>query len=167
MGLFGPKKSDSITAAALEGHAHPSGAPAALSQPPGRGAPVVTGHPPPPASRLGIDEVMQLVRLLPMEKETKLVTSVLKTTLEFIHIRVADIVVDAATRLRDLEAHRGQLKQEIASMEGEIARRHEELGRLEKHHRETMRVRELLETDPDDLEDLTREVTIGQFIDRE
>jgi hypothetical protein len=107
----------------------------------------------PPAKRqIGIDHAITLVRSLPTDKNVELVIGVLKTTLESLGIRVADIVHDAANRQKELEQKIAQLKGEIASLEKEVAQRAQEIEKTEAAHAETTRVREYLETDEVDLE---------------
>jgi hypothetical protein len=123
MGIFGEKKPD--------------------EKPPAAKAP------PPAASkgegpRVGIDHAITLLRSLPTEKNATLVVTVLKTTLESLGIRVADIVADASKRLQQLEGRTSQLKSEIAALEQEIAKRTEEIGRMETAHAEVAKVKEYL-----------------------
>lgn len=104
----------------------------------------------PPAfngTRVGIDHAIQLMRSLPTDKNVDLVVTVLKTTLESLGIRVADIVQDAANRQQELEARVAQLKAEIAALEKEVDIRVQEITKVEAMHSETTRVREYLETD--------------------
>ena len=102
-------------------------------------------------ARVGIDHAIQLIRSLPTEKNVTLVVTVLKTTLESLGIRVADIVRDAVQRQQELEARVAQFKGEIQSLEKEIEQRVQEITRLEAAHAETTRVRDYLESEPIDL----------------
>ncbi len=145
MGLFGTKKDDKPSVApggALAGAELESPRP---PQSQVRGAEASTSLPP---GRLGIDHAIQLIRSLPTDKNVDLVVKVLKTTLESLGIRVADIVLDAAQRQNDLQNRVGQLKSEIATLEKEIEQRAQEIMRLDAAYAETTKVRGYLE-DPD------------------
>jgi len=133
MGLFGTKKDEK---------------PAAPSGPeiePPRAAPASQVRAAEPGARVGIDHAIQLIRSLPTEKNVDLVVKVLKTTLESLGIRVADIVLDAAQRQKDLQSRVGQLTSEIEHLEKEIEQRKEEIARLEAAYAETTKVRGYLE----------------------
>jgi hypothetical protein len=117
---------------------------------------------------VGIDQAIELLRLLPMDKEPVLVVNVLKQTLEYFHIRVADIVADAVRRQRDLDAGVAHLAAEMSSLKAEVERRHEEIRRLAGHREEAVRLKRFLEGDFEESEDLedevTREVTTSQYL---
>jgi cell division protein FtsB len=102
--------------------------------------------------RVGVDHAIQLMRSLPTDKNISLVVTVLKTTLESLGIRVADIVQDAANRERELERRTAQLKAEIANLEKEVDQRVQEITKIEAVHTETTRVRDYLETDAIDVD---------------
>lgn len=104
-----------------------------------------------PGARVGIDHALQLMRSLPTDKNPALVVAVLRTTLESLGIRVADIVADAEGRERELEKRVSQLKAEIADLEKGMSQRAEEIVKVEAAHAETTRVRDYLETDEVDL----------------
>lgn len=116
--------------------------------------------PAPPAAtntpaRVGIDHAIQLIRTLPTDKNVDLVVKVLTTTLESLGIRVADIVLDATQRQKDLRNRVGQLKSEIEHHQKEIEQRAQEIVRLEAAYAETTKVRgylegEEVEVEPDD-----------------
>jgi hypothetical protein len=83
---------------------------------------------------VGIDHAIMLMRQLPTDKNVDLVVRVLKTTLESLNVRVVDIVADAARRQQEIEGRVSQLKSEIATLEQEIAKRTDEIDRLEAVH---------------------------------
>jgi cell division protein FtsB len=97
------------------------------------------------APRVGIDHAIMLIRSLPTEENVGLVVTVLKTTLESLQIRVADIVADAARRQQDIQARVSQLKSEMAAYEQEIMKRAQEIERLDAVFAETTKVKEYLE----------------------
>lgn len=97
--------------------------------------------------RVGIDHAITLMRSLPTEKNPALVVSVLKTTLESLNIHVADIISDAATREDEIDTRTSQLRGEIESFEQEIAKRADEIQRLDAARAETSRVKAYLEVD--------------------
>lgn len=138
MGLFGTKNDKPAGASVA-----PSGSGQAQSSTRMSGAPQAQGESP----RVGIDHAITLLRSLPTEKNATLVVTVLKTTLESLGIRVADIVEDAAKRLAQIEARNAQLKSEIATLEQEIAKRSEEIARMEAAHAETTKVKDYLESE--------------------
>jgi hypothetical protein len=95
---------------------------------------------------VGIDHAIRLMRSLPQrDKDIPLVVRVLKTTLESLNIRVADIIADAKRRQQELEARVAHLKGEISSLEKEVERRVEEIRQLEAAHSETTKVKDRLE----------------------
>jgi hypothetical protein len=106
MGLFGTKKDDRPATGAA-GVIEVEGSRAPTSQV--RGADVSASSPP---GHLGIDHAIELIRSLPTDKNVDLVVKVLKTTLESLGIRVAEIVLDAAQRQKDIQTRVGQLKSE-------------------------------------------------------
>ncbi|HEY8079196.1 MAG TPA: hypothetical protein VIF62_33925 [Labilithrix sp.] len=104
------------------------------------------GRPEDPA-RVGIDHVVSLMRTLPTDKHVDVVVTVLKTTLESLDIRVADIVADAEGRLKQIDGRVGQLETEIKGLEREIATRKEEIARMQAARAETAKVKDYLETE--------------------
>ena len=131
MALFGAKKEDAVQPSKAPANPAASVAPAARE--------------PGAKPRVGIDHAITLMRSLPTDKNVDLVVTVLKTTLESLDIKVADIVTDAAQRLKQLEGRKAQLSGEIATLEQEIAKRREEIGRLDSAHAETSKVKDYLE----------------------
>lgn len=93
----------------------------------------------------GIDQAIQLMRSLPVDQNVELVVTVIKTTLESLRVKVADIIVDADRKTKDLEERVANLKRAIADFEKEIETRREEIGRLEADFKETTSVRARLE----------------------
>ena len=98
-----------------------------------------------PRLHYGIDQAIQLMRSLPVDQNVELVVTVIKTTLESLRVKVADIITDADRKTKDLEERVGNLKRAIADFEKEIETRREEIGRLEADHKETTNVRARLE----------------------
>lgn len=141
MGFFAPKRDEKPATTSLVPEIEP-----AQHAPPSQ-VRQLEAAPTPQQPRLGIDHAIQLIRSLPTEKNVDLVVTVLKTTLESLGIRIADIVKDAAQRQQDLEGRVGQLKSEIGSLEKEIEQRAQEIVRLESAHAETTQVRDYLEAE--------------------
>ena len=106
---------------------------------------VVDQHDDEPRPHYGIEQAIQLMRALPMEQNPALVVAVIKTTLESLKVKVADIIQDAARKQKDLEDRVSNLKRAIADFEKEIETRREEIERLEADHKETTAVRGRLE----------------------
>jgi len=92
-----------------------------------------------------IDQAIELMRALPVDQNVELVVAVIKTTLESLKVKVADIISDAVRKQKDLEERVSNLKRAIADFEKEIETRKEEIGRLEADHKETTAVRGRLE----------------------
>jgi len=107
-------------------------------------APVVRREEPPATVDYGINSAIQLMRSLPAD-HPELVVTVIKTTLESLRVKVADIIADAARKQADLENRVQTLSKEISDYEREIQRRKDEIGRLEADHAETTSVKERLE----------------------
>lgn len=100
---------------------------------------------PAPTTHYGIDQAIQLMRSLPIDQNTALVVTVIKTTLESLKVRVPDIIADASRKQADLEKRVETLSKEITDFEKEISQRRDEIARLEEDHRETTRAKERLE----------------------
>jgi hypothetical protein len=98
-----------------------------------------------PRPHYGIEQAIQLMRALPVDQNPELVVAVIKTTLESLKVKVADIIHDADRKQKDLEERVSNLKRAIADFEKEIETRKEEIARLETDHKETTGVRARLE----------------------
>src|SRR5256885_13382983 len=79
----------------------------------------------------GIAEVIQLMHGLPLEQNVELVVKVIRSTLESLNVRVADIIQDAATKETKLQQRIDTLRAEIADLERQIDARGHEIGRLQ------------------------------------
>src|SRR5262249_45904265 len=93
----------------------------------------------------GIDNAIELMRALPVDQNVELVVQVIKTTLESLKVRVADIIDDAARRQQDLEGRVEQLKKEIADFDREISARKETIAKLDGQHKQTTQTKQRLE----------------------
>jgi hypothetical protein len=93
----------------------------------------------------GIENAIQLMRALPVDQNVELVVQVIKTTLESLRVKVADIIEDASRKQQNIESRISSLKAAIAEFEKEIAQRKEEIARLEADHAETTAVKARLE----------------------
>ena len=98
-----------------------------------------------PRPHYGIEQAIQLMRLLPVDQNPALVVAVIKGTLESLKVKVSDIIADASRKQKDLEDRVSNLKRAIADFEKEIDTRKEEIARLEADHKETTAVRGRLE----------------------
>jgi hypothetical protein len=105
-------------------------------------APVMEDEPRP---HYGIDQAIMLMRALPVDQNVELVVQVIKTTLESLKVKVADIISDADRKTHDLDERMANLKRAIADFEKEIETRRQEIARLEADHAETSSVRARLE----------------------
>lgn len=99
----------------------------------------------PPRPSYGINQAIELMRLLPVDQNPELVVQVIKGTLESMKVKVSEIIADADRKTKDLEERVGNLKRAIADFEKEIETRLEEIGKLEADHKETTSVRARLE----------------------
>jgi hypothetical protein len=98
-----------------------------------------------PRPHYGIDQAIMLMRALPVDQNVELVVQVIKTTLESLQVKVADIIHDADRKTKDLDERMSNLKRAIADFEKEIETRKQEIARLEADHAETSSVRQRLE----------------------
>src|SRR5690349_6626091 len=104
MGFFGTKNAEAEDGAS-QSSVRPNPEPTTGTQPSSGPPEIVRTRASTAAPRsVGIDDTMQLVRSLPIQRDPQLVITVLKQTLEFLHIRVADIIADAARRQQELES---------------------------------------------------------------
>jgi hypothetical protein len=144
MGLFGGKKGEDKAATQEESDFQDSPVETvSLADPkPARPAARVEEE---PRTHYGIDQAIQLMRALPVDQNVELVVQVIKTTLESLRVRVADIIEDATKKQRDLEGRVAHLKREISDFEKEIAQRKETIAKLEADHTETSAVKARLE----------------------
>jgi len=92
----------------------------------------------------GIQNAMELMRKLPLDN-IPLVVSVVKTTLESLHIDVESIIEDAKAKRAKIADRIGNLEHEIAELEEEVAARREEIKALRDDDSETQRVQERLQ----------------------
>jgi hypothetical protein len=93
----------------------------------------------------GISDVVELMRSLPLDQNAELVLQVVKTTLESLKVKVADLLEDAAAKQLRTTERIAQLKQEIVDREREVRERHDEIVRLEEEFAETARTQARLE----------------------
>ncbi|HOU93667.1 MAG TPA: hypothetical protein PLU22_21600, partial [Polyangiaceae bacterium] len=85
--------------------------------------------PPPPT--YGIHETIRLMRSLPVDQNADLVVRVIRSTLESLHVRVADIVEDANRQESVVVGRMRELSREVESMQHEIDLRRRDLATLE------------------------------------
>lgn len=95
--------------------------------------------------RYGIDDAIKLMRSLPVEENENLVVRVMRTTLESLKVRIADIMDDAVKRQDVLGKKVADYRAQIASFEREIEARRHEIHRLEEELGEVTRVKERLQ----------------------
>ena len=135
-----PVETVSLNSAPSAGAAQPA---APRSAAPAKAAPVEDETRP----VYGIEQAIQLMRAMPpsSEQNGELVVAVIKTTLESLKVKVADIIEDATKKQHDLEQRVSNLKSAIADFEKEIQQRKDEIARLEADHAETSSVKSRLE----------------------
>src|SRR4051812_934682 len=118
MAFFGSSKKNDVAEAKPIAQPETANEPISLTRVTGGRAEDATA--PGPNLGFGIDHAIQLLRSVPMDQNVELVVSVVKTTLESLNVRVADIVRDAIRRQKDLENRVGTLKGEIAALEKQM-----------------------------------------------
>jgi hypothetical protein len=99
--------------------------------------------PPPPT--YGIHETIRLMRSLPVDQNADLVVRVIRSTLESLHVRVADIVEDANRQEAAVVGRMRELSREIESMQHEIDLRRRDLATLEAELAEIKLAKERLQ----------------------
>jgi hypothetical protein len=92
----------------------------------------------------GIAQAIDLMRTLPVATNIELVVQVIKKTLESANVRVAVIIDDATRNQESINARMQTLRGEISSLEMEIAKRTNEIDRLETSLAEITRVKDQL-----------------------
>lgn len=148
MGLFDKKKKsddfdspvEEINLAARSGPVAKPAAPAPATTNPAGTVREIDAEPPPD---FGINKAIELMRQLPGDN-AELVVTVVKTTLEALHIKIPTIIADAERKLRTIEGRVDSLKKEIGEYEREIAQRKSQISALEADHAETSTVKERL-----------------------
>jgi len=120
MGLFDPRKTE------------PPGATAAREIPPS-------------SVRYGIDRAIQLMRSLPTDQNPELVATVIASTLTSLDMEVSDIIEDATSLQKDLEARIGSIKAKNSKLETEIELGVDEIVKLEASLAEATSVKERLQ----------------------
>jgi glutamine synthetase len=109
-----------------------------------------TPEPPPaprrdgPTRRYGVEQVLELMRVLPVDKNQELVAQVVRKTLESAHISIDAIIEDAAKAQVEIRKGIDTLTQSISELKQEIAARQKQVAELERQLTEVNRVKELL-----------------------
>jgi hypothetical protein len=93
----------------------------------------------------GIEQAIQLMRLLPGDSNIELVVQVVKKTLESTNILVPAIIEDASRKQKNIDSRVSELEREIGDFEREVANRTAEIERLQTDHKETTWVKERLQ----------------------
>jgi hypothetical protein len=95
--------------------------------------------------RFGIEGATELMRSLPTDQNPDLVALVIAKTLTAVEVKVSDIIEDATSRQRDLEAKIAPLRAACKTIETEIELRVDEIVKLEAFLAEAASVVERLE----------------------
>jgi chromosome segregation ATPase len=93
----------------------------------------------------GVADIVRLMRTLPVEKNAELVVEVVRSTLESVRVRVADIIEDAVRKQQELSEHVAKLQSEILQLESDISVRREEIAGVEAELAEVTAARQRLE----------------------
>jgi hypothetical protein len=96
-------------------------------------------------TRFGIDGAIELIRSLPADHDPDLVALVIAKTLTAVDVKVSDIIEDATSRQKVLEAKLGTVRATCRALETEIELRVDEIVKLEAFLAEAMSVVERLE----------------------
>jgi len=100
----------------------------------------------PPSSKLyGIDRAIELMRSLRAERDPELVATVIRTTLESVDTKVADIIEEARSRQAELEARIAVIKARNSALEKQIELGVDEIVELEASVAEIVSVTERLD----------------------
>ena len=95
-------------------------------------------------NKYGIDHVVALMRDLP-DTNRDVVVAVVTKTLESANINIVNIIHDAAQKEQSLETEIHQLKDEIKSLQSQIAEKEEKISVSTAILEETQKVKNLLE----------------------
>jgi uncharacterized small protein (DUF1192 family) len=93
----------------------------------------------------GVADIVRLMRTLPVDKNADLVVEVVRSTLESVHVRVSDIIEDAAHKQQELSERVAKLQSEILQLESDISVRREEIAGVEAELAEVTAARQRLE----------------------
>ena len=115
----------------------------------GQNQPVTPDPPPPPGMddtgrRYGVERVLDLMRVLPLDKNQELVAQVIRKTLESAHISIDAIVEDATKAQTEIRTGIESLTQGISELKQQIAARQKQVAEFEKLLAEVNRVKDLL-----------------------
>lgn len=108
-----------------------------------------SAYPPPaagadPSRSYGIEQVIDLLRELPTDKDADLVAMVVRKTLESAQISIDSILQDAKNREADFQQRIEMLTRAIEEMQEEIASRRKHVADLQKKRKEIVKARDLL-----------------------
>ena len=111
--------------------------------------PVKPEPPPPPrrdgpTRRYGVEQVLELLRVLPVDKNQELVAQVIRKTLESVHISIDTIIEDATKAQAEIRKGIESLTQRISDLKQEIAARQKQVAEFEELLAEVNRVKDLL-----------------------
>jgi hypothetical protein len=106
--------------------------------------PVITGH----APDYGIDKAIELLQKLPQDN-TALVVAVVRETLQSADIDIARVLEDAQVKAATMQESISTLQAEIAVLKTQVAQKEAQIVQTDAALKETRRVRELLQTEPD------------------
>ena len=125
---------------------HPEKAAAAQSPPnqPAKADPPPAPRRDGPSRRYGVEQVLELMRVLPVDKNQELVSQVVRKTLESAHISIDAIIEDATKAQAEIRRGIESLTQSISELKQEIAARQKQVAELEKQLTEVNRVKDLL-----------------------
>jgi hypothetical protein len=92
----------------------------------------------------GINEVIGLMRSLPMQENVELVVRVIRSTLESLNVHLPGIIEDATAREKSLETRMETVNAEIVELTKQIETRRQENTRLDAELTETATAKERL-----------------------
>ncbi|MBI4704681.1 MAG: hypothetical protein HY744_26560 [Deltaproteobacteria bacterium] len=95
-------------------------------------------------ARYGVEQVLALMKALPLEQSPALVADVVKKTLESANISVGTIVDEARSREKEIQRGIEALSRAVEEMKEQIAARLAQVAQLRRELSEVAKVRELL-----------------------
>jgi hypothetical protein len=132
MAIFGKKQEEE------HHHPHPNAAP-----PPSPVA--LAAKAPPPAAAYGINDIMRLLRTLPIDQHAELIVRVIRTTLESVNVHASDLIGDASKQQQRLSDRITSLQTQVQDLTKQIEGHRAEIARLESELAETSSAKERLQ----------------------
>ena len=98
-----------------------------------------------PSPDYGIEQILGLMRILPVKQNRELVAEVVKKTLESANIDYSGVINDASSRQQDVQQGIAELNDAIAQLDAEIAERERQVASLETDLEQVTQAKNLLQ----------------------